>query len=261
MVLRMKRVRRPTRRVTIGLTIFGIVLLIAAAWAGGFFLHDSSQAASISQALRSFRAGERDPGGLDGVYLYATKGSESIDALEGASHTYPAETSITVTDVPCGLQLRWAALEKRSTTWTFCSTAAGTELRSSDERHAFFGISDHAVYLCSGRLLLPKDPVIGSTQSFTCQSSRDTEVGTVRVLGRGAIEIGGNRVAAVHVSTDLSITSGDSGTETIDWWLDSANALPLRIELQSRTSRKMWVGRVHYRENFSLRLLSLTPLR
>ena len=90
MVLRMKRVRRPTRRLTIGLTVFGIVLLIAAAWAGGFFLHDSSQAASISEALRRFRASEHEPGGLNGVYLYATQGSESIDALGGASHTYPA---------------------------------------------------------------------------------------------------------------------------------------------------------------------------
>ncbi len=257
----MKRVRRPTRRMAIGLSVFGIVLLIAAAWAGGFFLHDSSQVASISQALRRFRAGEHGSGGLNGVYLYATKGSESVDALGGTSHTYPAKTSITVIEVPCGIQLRWAALEKRSTTWTFCSTAAGTELRSSDERHAFFGQSDHTIYLCSGRLLLPKNPVAGSTRSFTCRSSRNTEVGEARVLGRGTIEVGGSRVRAIRVSTDQSIRARDSGSETIDWWLDSATAIPLRIKLQSRTSRSTWVGLVHYRENLSLRLLSLRPMR
>ena len=207
----MKRIRRPTRRMAIGLSVFGIVLLIAAAWAGGFFLHDSSQAASISQALRRFRAGEHGSGGLNGVYLYATKGSESVDALGGTSHTYPAKTSITVIEVPCGIQLRWAALEERSTTWTFCSTAAGTELRSSDERHAFFGQSDHTIYLCSGRLLLPKNPVVGSVKSFTCRSSGNTELGKVRVLDSGTIEVGGSRVRVIHVSTDLSISSGDSG--------------------------------------------------
>lgn len=257
----MKRIRRPTRRMTIGLSLFGVVLLIAAAWAGGFFLHDSSQAAPISQALRRFRASEHGSGGLSGVYLYATTGRESVDALGGTSHTYPTKTSITVTEVPCGIQLRWAALEKRSTTWTFCSTAAGTELRSSDERHAFFGQRDHTIYLCSGRLLLPKNAVVGSTKSFTCRSSRNTEVGEVRVLGRGTIEVEGSQVRAIRVSTDLNIVARDSGSETIDWWLDSATAIPLRIDLQSRTSRKMWVGRVHYRENLSLRLLSLRPMR
>ena len=257
----MKRFRRPSRRKTIGLTLFGVVLLIAAAWTGGFFLHDSSQAAPVSEALRRFRASERGSGGLSGVYLYATKGSESINALGGTKHVYPPKTSITVIEVPCGIQLRWAALEKRSTAWTFCSTAAGIELRSSDERHAFFGQSDHAVYGCAGRLLIPKQPVTGATRPFTCRSNRNLEVGVARVIGRGTVEVGGRRIRAIHVSTDLTIRSRDSGSESVDWWLDSATALPLRIGLRSRTSRKMWVGRVQYHEDLSLRLLSLKPMR
>jgi hypothetical protein len=246
---------------TIGLTLFGIVLLIAAAWAGGFFLRDSSQAASISEALQRFRATEHGSSGLDGVYIYTTKGSESINALGGVRHVYPAKTSITAIKVPCGIQLRWAALEKRSTTWTFCSTPAGVELRISDERHAFFGQSDHAVYRCSGRLLIPKKPVSGATKSFTCRSNRNLEVGATRVLGHASIEVGGRRVSAIRVSTGLTIRARDSGSEAIDWWLDSSTGLPLRVELRSRTSRKMWVGRVKYHENLNLRLLSLTPMR
>jgi len=85
--------------VTIGLTLFGIAFLIAAAWAGGFFLHDSSQAAPISEALRRYRASDHPSGGLNGVYVYATKGSESISALGGATHAYPAKTSITAAKV------------------------------------------------------------------------------------------------------------------------------------------------------------------
>jgi hypothetical protein len=255
-----KRVRRLSRRKTISLTLFGIFLLIAAAWVGGFFLHDSSQAAPVSEALRRFRASGHDSGGLSGVYIYATKGSESVDALGGAKPIHPAETTITLIEVPCGIQLRWAALEKRSTTWTFCSPAAGTELRISDEKHAFFNLSDHAVYVCSGRLLILKKPV-PATQPFTCRSNRNLEVGEARVIGFGTIEVEGRRVRAIHVSTDLTIRSRDSGSESVDWWLDSATALPLRIGLRSRTSRKMWVGRVQYHEDLSLRLLSLTPMR
>ena len=258
----MKRARRPRRRKTIGLTLAGICLLIAAAWAGGFFfLHDSSQVASISQALRLYRAGEHGSGRLDGVYVYATKGSESIDALGGATHVYPARTSITVTAVPCGIELRWAALERRSTIWTFCSTAAGVELRSSDERHAFFNLSDHTVYVCEGRLLIPKHPVAGASRPFTCRSSTNLEVGEARLIGFDTFDAGGRRIRALRVRTDLTVRKHDSGSESIEWWLDPGTALPLRIELRSRTSRKLWVGRVEYREDFDLRLTSLTPLR
>jgi hypothetical protein len=257
----MKRIRRPSRRFTIGLTLFGIVLLAAAAWTGGFFLHDTSQAAPVSEALHRFRAGDHPATGLNGVYLYATEGSESINALGGAKHVYPDRTSITVIEVPCGIQLRWSVLEKRSTTWTFCSTTAGVEFRISDERHAFFGQSDHTVYRCSRRLLIPKKPVAGATSSFTCGSGRNLEVGEARVIGYSTIEVGGRRVRAIRVSHTQTIRSRDSGSETIDWWLDSATALPLRVELRSRTSRKEWVGLVKYHEDFNLLLLSLTPMR
>ena len=37
-----------------------------------------------------------------GVYVYATTGSAKVDALNGAAHTYPAETTITVTLEGCG---------------------------------------------------------------------------------------------------------------------------------------------------------------
>jgi hypothetical protein len=256
----MKRIGRPNRRVTIGLTLFGIAFLIAATWAGGFFLHDSSQAASISEALRRYRASDPPSGGLNGVYAYATKGSESISALGGATHAYPAKTSITAVKVPCGMQYQWAALGGRSTGWTFCSTAAGIELRISDERHTFFGQGDRAVYRCSGRLLIPKKPTVTAAKPFSCRSDRNLEVGTAHVLGPATVEIGTRSVPAIRVSTDLTIRSRDSGNEWIDWWLDSSNGLPLRVTLRSRTSREMWIGRVRYREDFSLRLLSLTPM-
>jgi hypothetical protein len=158
------------------------------------------------------------------------------------------------------MQYQWAALEGRSTSWTFCATPAGTELRVSDERHTFFGLRDHAVYRCSGRLLIPKKPVATETKSFSCRSDRNLELGKSRVFGRATIDIGGRRVSAIRVSTDLNIRARDSGNERVDWWLDSSNGLPLRITLRSRTSRNMWVGRVQYHEDFSLRLLSLTPM-
>jgi len=259
----MKRGKR-LKRVVIWLCA-GVIALVSAlviAWAGGFILHDSSQAASVKQALHDFRAGNFGKSGLNGVYLYASDGRESIDALGGARHTYPATTSITAIEVPCGIQLRWAALEGRSTTWTFCSTGLGTELRLSDERHGFFGQHDHTTYTCSNRLLVPKEPKKGAVYPFRCRSQQGgSETGEVRILGRAVLQVGDSQVRALHVRSSLTVHGGDRGSETLDWWLDPATALPLRIALRSRTSRSVFVGRVHYSEDFTLRLLSLQPQR
>jgi len=259
----MKRGKRLKR-----LVIFicaGVVALVSAlmiAWASGLILHDSSQAASIKEALRYYRTSKHGSGALNGVYLYATTGHEAIDALGGAHHTYPATTSITAIEVPCGVQLRWTALHGRSTIWTFCSTASGTVLRLSDERHSFFGQHDHATYTCSNRLLLPRRPVGGAVYPFRCSAHQVAESGVVHILGQDTIRVGSELVGAVRARTTLSIHGGGTGgTETIDWWLNSANSLPLRITMKSRTSRSLFVGRVNYSEDFTLRLLSLRPKR
>jgi len=258
----MKRGKR-LKRVVIGLCA-GAVALVSAlvvAWAGGLILHDSSQAASVKQALHDFRAGNFRKSGLNGVYLYATDGHESIDALGGASHIYPATTSITAIEVPCGIRLRWAALQGRSTTWTFCRTGLGTELRLSDERHGFFGQHDHTTYTCARRTLLPENATIGAVVPFNCSSKHASESGDMRVLGRDNLDVGNSRVRVLHVRSTLTINGGSAGRETIDWWLDPATALPVRVVLRSRTSRSVFVGRVHYSEDFTLRLLSLHPQR
>ena len=91
---------------------------------------------------------------LDGVYLYATKGGESVDALGGAHHRYPATTTITAMGAPCGVKLRWDALQGRSTTWTLCSTKAGVELGTEEVVHTFFGQADDTTYACAGSELL-----------------------------------------------------------------------------------------------------------
>jgi hypothetical protein len=250
------------RRLLLGLALAALVLggATAIVWIGGFLPRDSARAASIEDALRRFRASSHSPGKLDGVYIYATRGSESIDALGSARHHYPATTSITAITVPCGVRLRWDALDKRSTTWTFCTTAAGIELRRSDEAHSFFGQTDRTSYACRGRVLLP--PVgAPAERSFVCRSKRGAEIGQATVLGHATVEVDGKKTAAVHVRTALRVTGGDAGSETIDWWLEPRLALPLRLVLVSRTSRPLFVGRVHYRENLALRLLSLTPRR
>jgi hypothetical protein len=238
----------------------GIVLVLAvvvgliAAIAGGLFLNDTARPASIQDAIQRFQTGGTGGGKLAGVYLYATRGAESVDALGGAHHRYPATTSITAVGARCGLKLRWDALQGRSTTWTLCTTAAGIELGSEEVVHTFFGQADDTTYVCTGSELL-------RSGSFACRSAHGRQDGTVRVVGRERIEVGDKPVSVLHVRTVATISGGDEGAETVNWWLGTGTGLPVQVAFTSRTSRKTVIGRVHYAEDAELRLLSQTPRR
>jgi hypothetical protein len=257
--------RRSSRRRKL---VFGAVLGVAliaggvvAAIASGLLLRDTATPVSIQEVLQRFHEGERASGELDGVYLYATRGAESVDALGGARHRYPAKTTITALTVPCGVSLQWEALEARSSTWTLCATRRGIELQTWDLVHRFFGQTDRTGYACGGTVLVPAQRAAGGPTAFRCRSDSGRQAGEARVVGIEQVAVAGARLKAVHVRTVARVTGGDSGTETFDWWLDERTGLPLRIAFASRTSRPFLIGDVHYREEAELRLLSTTPLR
>ena len=50
---------------------------------------------------------------------------ESIDVLGGDSHTYPAETALTVMTEGCGVRMTWKPLAGRSESWLVCPLDGG----------------------------------------------------------------------------------------------------------------------------------------
>jgi hypothetical protein len=257
-------VRRPRRRrLIVGLVIVVPLIAagaIAAAIASGLLLNDKATPVSIQEVLERFHAGERGAGKLDGVYLYTTRGEESVDALGGATHRYPKRTSITVVAVPCGVKLLWEPLEERSATWTLCATRSGIELSGWEVEHEFFGQSDRTRYACTESVLVPAQEASGAS-TFRCSSDSGRQEGQTRVVGVEKVVVAGSPLRGVHVQTVGHVAGGDSGTEKTDWWLDERSGLPLRIGLSSRTSRSILIGEVHYREDVDLRLRSTSPLR
>jgi len=251
------------RRLLIALVILVPMIAagaIAAAVAAGFLFNDTATPVSIQDVLQRYHEGERGQGTRDGVYLYATRGEESVDALGGATHHYPRTTSITVTTVPCGVRLHWEPLEERSAKWTLCATRSGIELSNWEVVHEFFGRRDRTGYECTESVLVPSRAGAGAS-ALRCTSGSGHQAGETRVVGVEKVPVAGSRLRAVHVRTVGKVAGGDSGTEVTDWWLDEQNGLPLRIGLTSRTSRSILVGEVHYREDADLQLRSTTPLR
>jgi hypothetical protein len=243
------RLLRPKALLVIAVVVAGAAL--AAAVAGGLFLRDSSRTASVTAALRLFREENPSTTGDEGVYLYDTTGGESLDVLGGATHRYPATTTIALSHAGCGTRLRWQALTERSTTWVLCRSAHGIVEQSSDEVHDFFGKVDRTGYRC-----------VNARSTFTCVSPHGRELGVAVDLGRETITVGDTHVDTVHIRTTAQISGGDRGTERVDWWIAANAAAPVRIAFSSRTSRKEpIVGVAHYRERAELRLVSLAPPR
>lgn len=257
--------RRPRRRRVVAGILVGCLVVAGIAGARtGIFARDRAQPASVQDALSRFRQGDRATRSLEGVYRVTTTGFETLDVLGGARHRYPATTTITARRTACGLRIDWQALQERTTAWQLCSTAAGIELASTSERHRFFWSSDTTSYSCTGALLLPAaeadiDPA--RPRAFTCTNRGARKSGRAVSLGRMTLRIGSTSVEAEHVRT-TTVVSGDSqGRETTDWWLDTRTGLPVRVSLDSRTSRKTIVGTAHYTESAELQLASLVPSR
>jgi hypothetical protein len=240
------------RRLAAGLVFVAAVAAgLGAAWAGGLLFTDTARPASVESALTLFRASDPRPQPLDGVYTYATRGEESLDVLGGTHHPYPSTTTLTVVQVPCGLRLRWDALAGRSTTWTLCTGSPGPNLRRLDEVHSFFGRHDRTLYTCTG-----------STGRFQCRSRHDVQTGQEIGAAPARLDIGGQPVQALHYRTVGHVSGADRGTETTEWWLALYGGLPLELVVSNRTSRpEPLIGRAHYREDVTLRLVSTTPLR
>jgi hypothetical protein len=255
---------RPSRRrLIIGLAVLVPLIIVgglAIAVTTGLLLEDKATPVSIQDVLARFHEGERRTGKLDGVYLYATRGQESVDALGGATHRYPKSTTITVVTVPCGMRLLWEPFEERSVRWTLCATADGIELADWKVAHEFFGQGDRTGYTCTESVLVPAEEKSGASP-FRCRSGSGEGTGETRVVGLETVTVGGSRLKVLRVRTVSHVTGGDGGTETTEWWLDDRSGLPVRIRLMNRTSRKILIGRVHYSEDADLRLRSTKPLR
>lgn len=194
-----------------------------------------------------------------GVYVYATSGTEKVDALGGDSHTYPDPSTVTVTVTECGYSLDWAPLEGRSDRTDLCRSGAGLVEAGSHNAHEFFHMSQDEAFTCdAGVWWLP--PPDTATWTGTCHSSTGrTLARSARTVGREQVTVGGQPVDAVHVHWDDTLTGASSGTTATDLWLDPATGLTLRQHSSATTANDTVIGRVTFDESIDMDLQATMP--
>jgi len=221
------------RRLLIGATTIVLlgaaVFVVRAAWP-----NDRARSVDASEALERYREATADatvadepsssssappvdpPAALPpaGVYRYRTSGSESIDALGGTSHTYPAETTLTVTANGCGVRLRWDVLVERREEWRLCLGDDGIELPPlAASYHEFYGTGRLETQTCDGAvLLLPTDERPRPPVEWFCTLGDHEWLPTWQVLERDTLRVEGRPVAVTHVQ--MTVTDDDHYSST-----------------------------------------------
>lgn len=257
-----RRLRRRRVLVVLG-GVACLLVALGAAWLALF--RDTVEPASVDDALAAYRA-QAQAGGTripPGVYVYATEGRESIDALGGTEHAYPGRSTITVTRAACGTALRWDVLEGRSTTWTHCEDADGGEtLARIRETHRFFGRTEHTDYTCTDTLVRPAVPEPGSSWEVACDTDDGiVERGMGAVVARADLPVARSTVPVVQLRFETTFSGETRGSTTREMWVEPETGLPVRVVLRSTTVNQSLVGDVTYEERVQLDLLSLTPRR
>jgi hypothetical protein len=248
-----------SRRAWLGAGI-GLASGVAVAGVATWYLvfRDVAEPATVGEAVTSFR---EHPGNGSpvppGVYVYETRGLETTDALTGVTHRYPSRTTLTVTGDQCGFQLRWSVLKGRSSAWSFCIDGGSWKLLSQDERHTFFGRTEHTNYSC------PDFPFWSTTASstYTCTTANATERGVRHIAPGPRVRVGQRLVRTILVRRTSTFTGAIRGSSRYDFVLDRRSGIPVRVVMESKTTNDSPVGAVHYEEHVVLRLTSPTPRR
>ena len=196
-----------------------------------------------------------------GVYAYATSGGDGVDALGGASHEYPALTTLTVTPAGCGVAQRWVAAEERFDQFLTCATpdGSGVELAAFTEFHEFFGISERDDFLCTGDPR-PVGAAAGTTWTLVCARAGERATWSGTVLEPETITVDGTDVATDHVAWEIDNGDARDRQLTETWYLAGTDLVVRRV-IDNRTIEGSVVGDVAYTETAELLLQSLTPSR
>lgn len=252
------------------------VIIVVLLFLRFFLFNDKSTPLTTDEALERYRSStsvvrttvapepEKQTLPATGVYRYETVGRESIDALDGAEHIYPAETTITYTPAGCGVHMRWAPLVERNDEWNLCVTDAGIELqREGGAYHMFFGTAEIEPLKCDRTVvLLPADPETAANDpvQLACTIGVKDWAPVWQVLERDTRTVDGVAIDVQHVRMTVVDTDEYPETITLDWYLDE-HGLLIEAALAKHTLAESVLGAVTYLESYTLKLISLTPLQ
>jgi hypothetical protein len=197
-----------------------------------------------------------------GVYRYATAGNESIDALGGTEHVYPAETTITVTDDGCGVRLRWDLLAERYEEWHVCLVDGRLTLAPDGVQfHEFYGQTRTDIAACRHAVVLAPAPTPGTPTARDCTLADEPWHPVWTFTGSGTAHVDGSDVDTVTFEASIEVDDPEFWEHTTVVWTVSTSGLPVSVDWHASSRNPSPLGGTVYTETFTAELVSATPLR
>jgi hypothetical protein len=250
-----------SKRTKLALTITGGVVLALAIAGVAVLFGFRDVATTLDQedvGLTVVTAGGR-PGDY-GLYVYATTGYETTDALAGARHQYPAETYLTIQPGGCGALVRWLPLAQRYEEWDYCPDGRMTGWDSFTE---WFQVGNTDQWECPEPVQTQGEPgdswVIECSRAETDNAAAAVQVTSFAVVGYEPLVVGGEEVQTLHVRATIVGTGGSVSTGQEDTWYLVGTQLPVRWVAVYDSTTDSRIGAVQYYEQAEIRLISLQP--
>jgi hypothetical protein len=260
--------RRRRKRSRLIRRVLLVTALVVGVGGGVIFvqLRSKTTTVSVDESLIRFReAGSASEAvaGLPkpGVYVLATEGGDEVTVLGGSEHTYPPQTTITVTREGCGVRFRWDALGERWEEWMVCPDGKRLEVREIVTYHQFFGKSDRREYFCGeDSTYSPGVVKAGTTWSGVC-SGTDGTTGTAKgeLVGVEFLSVGGTRVRTLHIRVSITFSGVTDGTRESEFWFVAATGFPIVTVATDDLETDSVLGRTRYLEHYRAELTSLEP--
>jgi hypothetical protein len=258
----------------------GAAVLVGVGYIGlSFALRGEPAPRSLQSALRALgpiRTTPSDSGlryhyPMQGVYELKGSGTEHISfppLSEKDSKVMPG--SVRVVAGGCWIWrvdynvAHWESYE-------FCPTGGQLVLQGDQNWQtwsvASFSITNLARFTCpAGTTWLPGQSAAGGVTRQTC-SGTSTAVAvpsvassTTTIKGIVTLVIGGEPIRAVDEVQVTTLSGGQKGTVTEQWWLDLSTGLPLRVQRHIALSTSSVIGTINYAETGQWQMASFDPL-
>ncbi len=231
---------------------------------------------SVEEAVESYRTQVPPPPSMAdgvelpalGVYTARGEGSEKLSFQATEQRMGP---TMPVTVSPAGegcFQVRIDYNSNHWQTWNYCWRDGSLVDTGGQvfQRFDFVVIAPESLSTstCDPAVVLRPEMEPGDewTQSCAIQASGtgpSSTSGPHVYLGSETIQVGGEEVPARHVRDERTYSGAQSGSGTVDLWLDARTGLPIRSEWTLRIDSPSPLGTITYTESGSWTLESLIP--
>ena len=207
-----------------------------------------------------------------GVYEYRGDGAEHLDTPPKTATQGPTMPG-TVTDLGGGCwRLRVDYNTNHWQSWDYCSVATGL----TEKAGAFFQRLDLVAFTVDTSSSYVCDPPVDTIRTSQtpgdqwpqrCHGTSTASKGDVissgpyTYVGQENLDIGGQRVTALHYHRVRALSGGPSGTEDVNTLFDAHTGMPLQNSRVITVHSDALIGGVTYTETGTFHLASLTPTR